>query len=79
MSKATQSKGKKKDRMPLGSEIWRRVYESLMENKVKFPKDFNGIGAAYAAYSTIEEVLKEYKIPLSYHLPKKSLSANKDK
>lgn len=50
--------------MPLSSAIWAKVYNNLIKDGVKFPKGFDGIGAAYGGLCAIDDVLKEYKIKL---------------
>lgn len=57
------SKSKTKQ-IPLATELWAEVYEILIERKVKFPKDFDGVGAAYAGLCAIQEVLKKRGINL---------------
>ena len=49
-------------KLPLHTAIWAKVYESLIKDGVKFPKRFDGIGAAYGGLCAIDKVLKEYKI-----------------
>jgi len=52
----------KKSKIPLATAIWAKVYESLIRDGVKFPKNFDGIGAAYGGLCAVDDVLKEYKV-----------------
>ena len=52
----------RKKKIPLATAIWAKVYESLIKDGVKFPKNFNGIGACYEGLCVIDDVLKEYKV-----------------
>ena len=54
------NKGKAK--IPLHTALWAEVYKSLIKDGIKFPNNFNGIGAAYRGLCAIDKVLKEYKI-----------------
>jgi hypothetical protein len=51
-----------KNKIPLSTAIWAEVYESLIKDGVKFPRNFDGIGASYGGWVTVEKVLKEYGI-----------------
>jgi len=51
-----------KEKIPLATAIWANVYRSLIKDKVKFPKNFNGIGAAYGGLCEIQKTLEEYGI-----------------
>ena len=51
-----------KKKIPLHTVLWANVYETLIKHKVKFPKNFDGIGAAYNGLCAIADTLKEYKI-----------------
>ena len=37
------------------TNLWAIIYEGLMKDGVKFPNNFNGIGAAYGGYARIIE------------------------
>ncbi len=39
---------------------WATIYEGLIKDGVKFPKNFDGIGASYGAYARIIEALETY-------------------
>jgi len=52
---------KNKNKIPIQTALWSKVYQSLIKDGVKFPKNFNGIGASYGGLTAICEVLQEYQ------------------
>ncbi len=43
----------------VATETWALIYEGLMKDKVKFPNNFDGIGAAYGGYARIIEAITQ--------------------
>jgi len=72
---STIKKSSKKERVvrkiPLHSAMWANIYNYLIENNVKFPKGWNGIGVAYGGLCIVDDTLKEYKVSTPYSLPAK--------
>lgn len=43
----------------MATNLWAIIYEGLIKDGVKFPKNFDGIGAAYGGYARIIEALEK--------------------
>lgn len=43
----------------MATNLWAIIYEGLIKDGVKFPNNFDGIGAAYGGYARIIEALEK--------------------
>ena len=54
------------------TQIWAAIHTSLMKDKVKFPKDFDGIGAAYGGYTVLGNELKRVLLTYGSEMERKT-------